>query len=440
LKLEIRNMKTAKLHLSLLALVLLFGNLQAQSNLQSTLLRDHVWSQAQQPANIVEGEFESFRYGGQGSFWMGNTHAPLEGIFVEGGFITDTVKARLIGDLKAKEDISAGYHLGLVAVNFKLGEQRLGIYLDDYLSVYARFNNPHTLGLILRGNGAYAGDTVSDQDISAKYLRTRELGIGTGWKWDKLSFGVRLRLKQGIKMADLDHLNYSLYTEANGTQVHAQADYDLFTTKKLGKTGIFTFQGFGAGVDLGMRYQLSEKLEIDIAANDIGFTSWATQNMNDTVDVQWEGISVPSLLQDSVSELIDEQVDSVKALLLPDTVEGRHLLLAPLALRAHATFHISEKASLAGSVVWYPLAVGQHTRLPLVGLTYQHEVIEGLTLGAAAYGLGLDSYGFGAMANYQFTIGSATFDIMAGSDNVLGFLVPSIGRGMNAFGGVGVAF
>ncbi len=433
-------MKKAKLRLSMMALVLLFGNLPAQYGIQSTLLKDHVWSQANQPANLVEGEFEKFRYAAQGSFWLGNTHAPLDGIFAEGGFITEAVKDRLLGDLKAKEDISGGYHLGLAAVNVKFGNQRFGFYLDDYASVYARFNNPNTLGLVLKGNGAYAGDTVSDQGIKGKLLRTRDLSIGTGWKWDKLSLGVRLRLKQGIKMADLDHLNYALYTAPNGIQVNVKADYDLYTTKKLGKTGLFAFQGYGAGIDVGMRYELSEKLDIDFAATDLGFTSWATNNINDTVNVNWEGITIASLLQDSISPIIDRQVDSIKGLLLPDTTQTRHMVYSPLSLRLNGTFHLNEKASLSASVIWYPLAAGQHSRLPLVGVTYQHEVIKGLTLGANAYGMGLDSYGFGLLANYGFTVGSASFDIMAGSDNLLGFVVPTIGRGMNAYAGVGVSF
>jgi len=73
-------------------------------------------------------------------------------------------------------------------------------------------------------------------------------------------------------------------------------------------------------------------------------------------------------------------------------------------------------------------------------VTYQHKVVEGLTLGANAYGLGLDSYGFGAMANYQFTIGSVSLDVLAGSDNLLGLVMPKVGRGMNAYGGLGVSF
>ncbi len=437
---DICNMRKAKMHLSLLALVLLFGNLSAQYGLQSTLLRDHVWSQASQPANIVEGDFEKFRYGAQGSFWLGNTHAPLAGIFADSGYITEAVKDRLIGDLKPNENISGGYHLNLASVNLKFGEQRFGFYLDEYASIYARFNNPHTLGLVLKGNGAYAGDTVSDQNMSAKFLRTRELGIGTGWKWDKFSLGVRLRLKQGIKMADLSFLNYSLYTAPNGTQVHAQADYDVYLTKKLGKTKLFEFQGYGFGVDVGARYAFSDKFDVDVAANDVGFTSWATNNINDTVDVNWEGITIASLLQDSISAIVDQQVDSIKGLLLPDTTDARRMVYSPMQVRAAATFHFNEKASLSAQVVWYPLAVGAHSRLPLIGLTYQHEVVQGLTLGANAYGLGLDSYGVGALADYRFTIGSATFDVMAGSDNVLGWIAPTIGRGMNVFAGVGVGF
>jgi hypothetical protein len=433
-------MRKAKSHLSLLALVLLFGGLHAQYNLQSTLLRTHVWSQTSQPANIVEGEYEKFRYGGQGSAWLGNTHAPLQGIFDENGFIQEATKDRLLGDLRPNEDVSAGYHLGLAAVNVKFGEMPVGFYLDEYNTAYFRFNDPNTLGLVLKGNGPYAGDTVSDSGIRGNLARVRELAVGTGWKWDKLSFGVRLRLKQGIRMANLRNLDYSLFTETNGTQVHLAADYDLALTPKLGKTGLFAFQGFGAGVDLGLRYELSEKLDIDVAVNDLGFVSWKTNELNDAVDVNWEGFSVTSLFMDSVSAVIEDQVDSIKGVLLPDTIEGREMLMSPLSLRATATFHLTEKADISGTVVWNPVASGAPTRLPLIGVAYQHEVIEGLTLGANAYGLGLDSYGFGAMANYSFTAGSATFDVMAGSDNLLGLLVPSVGRGMSLYAGVGVGF
>ncbi len=433
-------MRNAKSHLSLLALVLVFGGLHAQYDLQPTLLRSHVWSQTYQPANIVEGEYEKFRYGAIGTGWLGNTHAPLKGVFDENGYIQEATKDRLIGDLRANEDISAGYHLGLAAVNIKLGELPLGIYLDEYNTAYFRFNEPKTLGLILKGNGPYAGDTVSDNGIRGNIARVRELAVGTGWKWDKLSFGARIRLKQGIRMANLNHLNYSLFTETNGTQVQLAADYDLVLTPKLAKTGLFAFQGFGAGVDLGMRYELSEKLDFDLAVTDLGFTSWKTNQLADDVNVNWEGFSVTSLFMDSVSVIIQDQVDSIKDVLLPDTIVGRTMLMAPMSIRASATFHLTEQANLSGTILWNPIASGAPTRLPLISVAYQHEVIEGLTVGGNVYGLGLDTYGFGAMANYQFTVGSASFDILAGSDNLLGLVVPSIGRGMSVYGGVGVGF
>ncbi|MBL0015704.1 MAG: hypothetical protein IPP17_04520 [Bacteroidetes bacterium] len=316
----------------------------------------------------------------------------------------------------------------------------LGIYLDEYNTAYFRFNEPKTLGLILKGNGPYAGDTVSDNGIRGNIARVRELAVGTGWKWDKLSFGARIRLKQGIRMANLNHLNYSLFTETNGTQVQLAADYDLVLTPKLAKTGLFAFQGFGAGVDLGMRYELSEKLDFDLAVTDLGFTSWKTNQLADDVNVNWEGFSVTSLFMDSVSVIIQDQVDSIKDVLLPDTIVGRTMLMAPMSIRASATFHLTEQANLSGTILWNPIASGAPTRLPLISVAYQHEVIEGLTVGGNVYGVGLDTYGFGVMANYQFTVGSASFDILAGSDNLLGLVVPSIGRGMSVYGGVGVGF
>lgn len=434
LDMYIRNVR-----LTILAVIVLTGTLKAQFGLQTSQLRDHVWSQTYQPANLAEGDFNTFRYAGQAGFWMGNTHAPLKGIFTEGGYISNETKDQLISSLKPNEDVAGGIHLGYAAVNVNIKGRRFGFYLDEFNTASARFNDPNTLGLILKGNGAYAGDTVSDHDIDARLYRVRELAVGTAQKWDRLTFGARLRLKQGIRVLELKQLDYSLFTEANGTNVHAIAEYELNASPVLSKNKLFDLQGFGAAIDLGLRYQLNEKMDIDFAANNLGAMSWKVNHLDESVDLDWKGITVSNLFAGGLSDSVEAQVDSLKAQLLPDTTVENRLLVSPARLRAGFNWKLNEKALLSGNVIWSPIKGGWHSRLPLINATFQYEILNGLKLGANAYGLGLDSYGFGLMGNYHFKAGSMEFDLLAGTDNILGFVAPSIGRGMSVYGGIGIS-
>jgi Family of unknown function (DUF5723) len=434
-------MRKAKSHLSLWAMVLVYGSLPAQFDLQGTLLGDRVWSQRGQPANIMEGAFGTFRYGGSISGYLGNTHATLKGVFAEDGFIEEATKDRLVNAIRKREDVGAGYRLGLAAVNFKVGDRRVGVYLDEEMTVYARFNAPGTLGLLLRGNGAYAGDTVRDAGIQAKMLHTRDLSLGTGWKWGKLGLGVRLRLKQGLKMADLAALDYRLYTAPSGTLVHAAGSYDFAATPSLGSASLLQFQGFGAGLDLGMRYALGERVEIDAAITDLGMTLWKNCNrIHHSFHASWEGFSIGTILEDSLSPQMQQLADSIRGILIPDTVQASRTIYSPAVIRGNVTFQLSGTARLSGSVVYSPLAAGARTRRPMIGVTYQQEVVRGLTLGANVYGMGLDSYGFGAMGAYRVAVRSATLDVLLGSDNLAGLVAPALGRGMNLYAGIGMGF
>ncbi|MEM7039219.1 MAG: DUF5723 family protein, partial [Bacteroidota bacterium] len=269
----------------------------------------------------------------------------------------------------------------------------------------------------------------------------RELGVGTGWKLnDKMKLGVRLRLLQGVRMMDLQGLQYSLLTAENGTSINLEAQYNLLASQQVGAVGLVDFQGFGVGVDAGLTYALNDKLELSAALNDLGATFWSANQVADDITVNWSGVFVTSIFEDSIPEILQAEVDSLQEIIFPDTVEASHTLFAPLSIRLGATYKIGEKGKLSGTFVYNPVRTGAYARLPLFSVAYQHEVIDGLVLGANAYGGGLDMYGFGAMANYRFNINNVFIDLVAGGDNWLGILIPGSARGFSVFGGVGVGF
>lgn len=409
----------------------------AQFGLQVGQMRESAWSQRFQPANIAEGEFEHFRYSGQATGWFGNTDARIAGVFGENGYITNATKERLLEDIEGEEQITAGYNLNLANVNVKIKGHPFAFSLDQDLSVSAHMANENTLGILLRGNRPYAGLTVSDDDLWATYTHTRTLGIASAWKFDKLSFGARLNLIQGLNYTHLEQASYSLYTAPDGAQVTLNADYDLYGSEGR---GFFKFNGFGAGADLGVAYEVNEKLRLDAAVIGAGFTQWKGIHVADQVSIDWEGISINSLIEDSLPEVLEQQADSLRGLIFPDTVDGNKLLLLPFQVRIGGTYQISDNGTLGLQLVYVPMRTGPITPLPVVNVSYRHNIIQGLVLGANAYFGGGDAFGVGAVGAYAIPVGSVHINLLAGSDNLLGFVASNFGRGFSAYGGIGVDF
>lgn len=418
-----------------LALALLPAALHGQYGLQIGQMTGSAWSQRFQPANIVEGDYQKFRYSAQGAAWVGNTDVKLQGIF-GGGYIDNAEKEVILGQIKDDLQVAAGYNVGVANVNVRLGSQVLAFSLDQDLSATGHIGNANTIGLILKGNQPYSGDTVSDDDLWATYTMTRTLGIGSAWKFGDFSIGARLNLIQGSRFTDLDHASYSLYTAPDGESIDISAEYDLYTTKE-GSTGAFKFNGMGAGIDLGLAYNISEKFRIDAALIGAGFTNWNGSQIHDTVQIHWEGISLNNLLEDSLPAAIEQQADSLRGLLFPDTVDAKRRILLPFQVRLGGSYAIGANGVIGLQLVYVPMRSGARTPMPVVNVSYRHAGMDGLQFGANAYYGGADAFGFGLMGAYALPIGENKLHFLAGSDNLLGLLLPSAGKGFSFYGGLG---
>jgi hypothetical protein len=422
----------------LLALALLPAPLLAQYGLQTGQLAGFAWSQRFQPADIAAGDYLKFRYSAQGSAWLGNTDVNVKGL-LRGGYIDNGTKERILSEIDGDMQVSAGYNVGLANVNVRLGKQVLAISLDQDVSVTGHIGDANTIGLVLKGNQPFSGQTISDTDLWATYTQTRSLGIGSAWKFGDFSVGTRLNLIQGNRFLELSEASYSLYTAPDGEYIDVSGSYDLYSTKK-GSNDPLKFNGMGAGVDLGLAYQINEKLRIDAALIGAGFTNWQGSRVADSIQVYWEGISLANLLEDSLPEAIEQQTDSLRGLLFPDTVDAQRRILLPFQIRLGGSFAIGAHNVIGLQLVYVPMRSGARTPLPVINVNYRHEVIAGLQLGANAYFGGGDAFGLGAMAAYTLPIGSTKLHALAGSDNLLGLLLSSGGKGISLYAGIGFDF
>lgn len=426
--------------LLLTTFVALAGVLPAQYGLQTGLLRNHVFAQAYNPANLAFSEFEKFQVGSRAGYWFGNVHAPLDGVFGQGNVVTDAVAANLVASIDEGEVVNAGLRWDLLQLGVKIGERKWAFRIREIIAGTAAWDNPLTLGLALRGNGPYLGDTISDENVQGSLYNARSFGASTYFSLgEKVKLGVRVSLIQGRRYFSLDDADYSLYTSENGTTVDLSANYLFRSTERFRGLGLFGFQGFGASVDVGTIIDVSEKMELAVTLNELGAIVWKTDVRSGTIELNdYEGLVVNNIFEDSLQQLIDTEVDSLTNIIQPDSSVENSTMVMPAQLRIVLSRKIGEKGRLAGTIVYNPIRAGSYTPIPVISLAYQHEVIDDLTLGAQVYGGGYDTFGAGLIGNYRFDAGPVKIDLLLGSDNILGWLAPSIGRGFSFFGGVGV--
>lgn len=434
------------MRLSSLLLALLFvwagsGRVAAQHGLHLSLFPELIQSQQFQPANINEGDLKVFSVGLQGNFWVNNSDFSLEGIVTETGLITQDTRNRIIDELNGQATVNGGLRVDYLMANFNVKGHRLGVFINENIQVSGQFNEPHTAGLALLGNAPYAGQTLTDSDIFGRLYHTRELGIGYGWGNDKIQVGGRVKLIEGIRMIDLDHLNYSIFTHPDGTQIQLQADYQYQLTLETSNVPFFDFQGIGFGADLGIRYRITDAIDVEAAMLDLGTTTWDVKQYDNNIDINWEGISINSLFDDDVPQSVEDEVDSLTNLILIDSVLTTHQVAAPLTLRAGATWRISDKDRLGGNIVYVAGRTGSFAPLPLFNVGYRRDIIEGLSLAANAYGGGGATYGFGLSGAYVLSVKEDwKIHIFIASDHLIGWVSPEAARGLSVYGGVGVRY
>ena len=140
--------------------------------------------------------------------------------------------------------------------------------------------------LLWNGNGPYVGQTL-DIAFNADVYDWNEWSIGLAKKFGDLSIGVRGKLLTGVSsfLTDPTHTSASIYTSPDIYQLSLNTDYGFYSTNiisaidtadlgfdfKQGDLKRYAFsKNTGAAFDLGLQYQINDKLSVDVSLLDIG--------------------------------------------------------------------------------------------------------------------------------------------------------------------------
>ena len=181
------------------------------------------------------------------------------------------------------ETLSFGYRLGK---NIQLGfshSQKTDVFMDF----------PKTMAkLFFEGNGQYVGETIQ-LDNNIQLVAYNEFALSGAMRFSKLTAGVKLKALTGIANASSSNNKLSLFTDSDVYQLTLQSDYQLdvstFGTVDdlsnfnvgVGKYNVeeIITKNAGVAVDLGITFQVNDKLKIGASVLDLGQIKW-TENVN----------------------------------------------------------------------------------------------------------------------------------------------------------------
>ncbi len=183
------------------------------------------------------------------------------------------------------------------------------------------------MNFLWEGNRNYIGEEYQIDNISYDMSAYHEIGIGYGRDINilgrKTSIGMRAKYLTGLIHSSLeDNINMSILTNE---------DYSIDIALNSGKarsaglnrleeedTDYFTFNdNTGFGIDLGIQMELTDRISIGLAANDMGFINWSEDS--ETALFNGTGFSIKGTSFDNVDELGTIVMDSIDALKI-DTV------------------------------------------------------------------------------------------------------------------------
>jgi len=404
----------------------------AQNGLNLQFMPNAPAGQFYQPALLAEMEMDAFRLSGHGAAWYNSSSVSFATIQGISNFLTEDFKQTLIADLTDGNRFELGLRYGQM-LNFKTGKLKWGLSWRDRWEMGAAFDNPNTMGLLLRGNAPYAGQTVADEAVSGKLSNFWEIGVSLAFSIkENLHVGIRPKLLLGRQYVSLENLDYSLFTAPLGTQLTVDGSYDaMYDLSEAGWT-----DQLGYGVDVGIVFDPTEKWRIQLAALDIGQSSWEVDRFNGDLAFDYEGVNLLYLFGPDGEDPAFFITDTLRTLLSPDSSREEITVALPSQFSAAVTRRVGANGKAILSAHFSPAQ-----SILLTNVAYHHQITRWWMLGANAYLGGNDGFGFGAITMFQvIKEDQLYFNFGVGSENLSGVVLPTQGQGAGLHVGESLGF
>ena len=343
----------------------------------------------------------------------------------------------LIDKMGKHNYVNLNNSIELLSFGFKIKDKH---YVNFAASnkFYMRFCYPKELfEFIHKGNGAFFDETLSFSKMGINMAHYNEYMLGYALKYnDKLTFGVHLKILQGLSNIYMKKTNMTLLTEEEHFFITGTSNIDLYaslpesawdedTTENAEEFQpadyISNFSNLGAGIDLGATYKFSDKLTLGLSVIDLGVIKWKTgtrnfRSVNSDASFTFEGIDINEFISQGdttgANSKLDNLLDSIAGIFQLDTLYDSYSSPLNTRIYLNASYQFTPKDQFSGLLRLHFYNQAVH---PALTLGYLRKIGNILSL-TATYTMANRKYfnlGFGLAANL------GPFQLYVTTDNII---------------------
>lgn len=298
-------------------------------------------------------------------------------------------------------------------------------------------NDPRYQGRALSFDNLYGKSTVYNQ-VSLNYARAIN---------EKLTAGIRVKYLVGLVAGTSGKIKGSVRTTtdsvtlSSGAMKIQTAGIDFFDQDDLSTEDYIRYtvsnNNRGMAIDIGATYQISQRVSVSAAINDLGYINWKdyTRSYNlDPVTYTFKGFDMLDYLNENDDASLEKETDSLEALYTFDERTGEKFRTSLVGkLYAGVNYRVA-KGNQASALLY--LDVFRGTLNPAVSIAYDIQL--GRMLNAvisAAYRDGkVNNFGAGLVVKL------GGIQLFATSDRFNSFIYPARASMVDAHVGMNLVF
>ena len=369
--------------------LLIFRAAIAQSELTLPTLSHLLESDRYNPA--ISKHDEGFYIGGPGAGFDAFHTGPGYQDFIEikGGKPFLKI-SQLAEELTGDNEFVSAFRLQTLKALWRKGKWSFG--LEHEIVYQGHVTYPDALiRLYVEGNQAWIGQSVDIAPL-ASIVSYNNFTLPVAYHAPKFSLGIRPRLLVGNQLGHTPKSRAELHTDEDFFQLTLTTDYvfqnvgilDFRDANLLNyeianlRQWTFFSNHVGLGLDLGSRWQVSDRGTLALAVSDIGFIDWqgvktyVSQNVT-----SYEGVEVVDLFELGQIDF-DQSLDSLNSIFDVETSNDNLRYNLPHRWHAHFTYELNQAWQLSTSFTYQ----GSLLRPWNVGVVVTGELKTGWHLGA----------------------------------------------------------
>ncbi len=347
--------------------------------------------------------------------------------------------------LDPQNELNAHLNIPILGLAYQVNDN-LNINIGYQTRFQTSINYPKELaGVLWYGNANYIGETI-EIGPQLDLLSYNELAIGATYQHNKWTIGGKLKYLSGNGTITTDEHYASLFTSDDVYQLTLETDYSIRTSDFIEINGfddvnlsfdrnlgsVFSKHS-GFGLDLGLRYQVNDKLELNASVMDFGSINWDNaRSYHSQGQTEYDGVDVTNyLLSDTVE--FELKLDTLEEIFAFE--ESQISLSTRLTERYFlgANYKINEKLTVGGV---YLLQRSPLSTTSAFSLSARMQILKMLTLGVnySSRNEQFDNLGL----NLLVQLGPV--QLYAMTDQVLGAFVPNNSTNLNLRTGLNLQF